>query len=315
MNAQTDNRRFHQKPEMGDLNNGQRNPQECRFLILPLELRLKIYANCNAVSLLVLTHTCRALYIDINTQSKVVQSAIGGSKPFSRYIKHVYKPPTDLNPHPMLLKSAIPLTIPMMEITELEEPSAFNRVYGLSYEQWLKRSGSDHPDSQQQPFRFLALPFKVRVRIYLECDPISLLILTHSCYDLYSEINTRSQLVEYAKAYFNPPESWWSTWSYEGPVPVPEWRTCPELPEGVNQLTVPLFEEIHIFHLYWISELDQTVMSTFNRVYGLDPHHRESDPSLNGWWMCERCKTIRRTSNFSSSTLCRHCSEQYYDSD
>ncbi|RPA86455.1 hypothetical protein BJ508DRAFT_134015 [Ascobolus immersus RN42] len=47
------------------------------FLSLPLELRLDIYSQCNAFTLLMVSHTCLTTYLEINTRPSIHRSSQG----------------------------------------------------------------------------------------------------------------------------------------------------------------------------------------------------------------------------------------------
>ncbi|RPA72229.1 hypothetical protein BJ508DRAFT_335263 [Ascobolus immersus RN42] len=89
-------------------------------------MRLAIYDNCTVLSLLILTHTCRTFYLDINTCSRLVIRSDG-------YTDYTKRPNTATHPHPLLSSSAVPLTIWMMlyhdTLDDLDEMWLFNRLY------------------------------------------------------------------------------------------------------------------------------------------------------------------------------------------
>ncbi|RPA73971.1 hypothetical protein BJ508DRAFT_333548 [Ascobolus immersus RN42] len=103
----------------------------CRFLALPLELRIEIYTFCTPVCLLALTHTCRTFYTDINTRTYIYelvnQSYFWYYAPYPRESECDYEEPEclvreteswRLKPapasHPMLAEGVVPLTISLI---------------------------------------------------------------------------------------------------------------------------------------------------------------------------------------------------------
>ncbi|RPA73968.1 hypothetical protein BJ508DRAFT_333545 [Ascobolus immersus RN42] len=99
------------------------------LLTLPLEMRLEIYSHASLLSLLILTHTCRTMYTDINCSLLVRRSKGCPRNPVS-------------NNHPILPDNVIPLTIPTMankdemQVEEcvnddytIDDFDLFNRLY------------------------------------------------------------------------------------------------------------------------------------------------------------------------------------------
>ncbi|RPA72232.1 hypothetical protein BJ508DRAFT_335266 [Ascobolus immersus RN42] len=121
-----------------------------KFLMLPLELRLEIYEYCTVFSLLILTHTCRTFYTDINSRLAFV----GASKGYNDYkakfdYEHEYFERSP--PHPLLPNDTVPLCIPMMcNIDKLDcnslprtrsEVDTFNCTYSTQVTSYIVRKG------------------------------------------------------------------------------------------------------------------------------------------------------------------------------
>ncbi|RPA86060.1 hypothetical protein BJ508DRAFT_159335 [Ascobolus immersus RN42] len=51
------------------------------FLTVPIEIRLEVYRHCSAFTLLLLCHTCRQIYTDINTNPAIYKSSFGYLSP------------------------------------------------------------------------------------------------------------------------------------------------------------------------------------------------------------------------------------------
>ncbi|RPA73959.1 hypothetical protein BJ508DRAFT_333536 [Ascobolus immersus RN42] len=121
------------------------------FLRLPLEMRLEIYSHCSMLNLLILTHTCRTFYTDINTRPDIIASGSPYDSP--DYRAEVRRELTGhTTSHIMLPAGVKPLTIPFIafgvferleeevydsehevycgDYCSLLEYSLFNRVYG-----------------------------------------------------------------------------------------------------------------------------------------------------------------------------------------
>ncbi|RPA73965.1 hypothetical protein BJ508DRAFT_333542 [Ascobolus immersus RN42] len=132
--------------------NPQTKPAETKisFRSLPLELRHQIFSSCTVLGLLILSHTCHAMYVDINSNPHLVQQSEG-------YLNYVECWPLEISkPHPMLPAGAIPLTVRMISYYDKVEEycgrdpldgyrrrewSLFNEVYGGCHR--------DHPDQCQ----------------------------------------------------------------------------------------------------------------------------------------------------------------------
>ncbi|RPA73961.1 hypothetical protein BJ508DRAFT_333538 [Ascobolus immersus RN42] len=129
---------------MTDTNNGLRSG----FFKLPIELRLEIYSHCceptdaHALNLLILTHTCRTMYIDINNCRRLLRHSIGYARGARKNWKADKKITTSA--HPILPAGMVPLTIPTMRDADclrddryLRDDNAFwsavdtfNKLYG-----------------------------------------------------------------------------------------------------------------------------------------------------------------------------------------
>ncbi|RPA72231.1 hypothetical protein BJ508DRAFT_335265 [Ascobolus immersus RN42] len=107
------------------------------FLNLPLDMRLEIYSHCTVLTLLILTHTSRTLYTDINSRSSVLSDTSRGPDVFMFNpwdSSELDKRNEKFTNHPMLPETTFLFTIPMLackdsDILEMEEVACFNRVY------------------------------------------------------------------------------------------------------------------------------------------------------------------------------------------
>ncbi|RPA78353.1 hypothetical protein BJ508DRAFT_329294 [Ascobolus immersus RN42] len=79
------------------------------FYTLPVELRLEIYSHCTAFTLIMLSHFCRRLYLEINKYPSVYTHCYGYTKPKPfRYTYAFLHNPTPK--HPLLRKPHVPLS-------------------------------------------------------------------------------------------------------------------------------------------------------------------------------------------------------------
>ncbi|RPA86045.1 hypothetical protein BJ508DRAFT_159273 [Ascobolus immersus RN42] len=112
------------------------------FLTLPTELRLEIYSHCTIFGLLNLTHTCRTLYLDINTCKRLLQSFAELS---------TGRAPTERNSRTHLILPAdagIPISIPMIAYYDRQHTPTSKRggrLSGLAFSTFRhhKRPASD----------------------------------------------------------------------------------------------------------------------------------------------------------------------------
>ncbi|RPA72230.1 hypothetical protein BJ508DRAFT_335264 [Ascobolus immersus RN42] len=265
-------------------------PQSSRFLTFPLEMRLAFYDNCSILSLLILTHTCRTFYLDINVSSKLIQHLEG-------YERHLlWNPHLQASTrHPLLSAGTFPLTISMMVEQDLkvardadmrleypnrrsmDEVNTFNRVYGPP--SGVLRYGKTERPIVQQSLHFLALPLEMRLEIYDNCSLLSLLILTHTCRTTYIEINTRQGIVQRSKGYKRETNT--------NPHEAANTDNHPLLAKGTIPLTIPMMAykdqldapsySRHPFYRY-IHEV-----RTFCQVYGT---HNAVYGRLTRWTCC-----------------------------
>ncbi|RPA73966.1 hypothetical protein BJ508DRAFT_333543 [Ascobolus immersus RN42] len=104
------------------------------FLALPLELRLDVYSRCEPVGLLTLTHTCRTMYMDINTSWRLIR-AVCDTHFENRSFWHEVSTTAS---HRMLPEGSLPLIIPAIayesfkDADETGTASTFNKLYGAN---------------------------------------------------------------------------------------------------------------------------------------------------------------------------------------
>ncbi|RPA73978.1 hypothetical protein BJ508DRAFT_333557 [Ascobolus immersus RN42] len=209
---------------MAELSKDSASPNRSAFHRLPAELRLEIYSYIvdDPLTLLCLSHVCHKTYTDINNNNKLIHQNIYGycyNNP-DRYYSYYIFADRD-KPHPILSTGATPLIIPVLYHLEinLDDVITFNRSFGLKTPEekgwWCCRlcakvrhtsdyqipplkmdTTKNEPSLAQALSPFLALPYELRLEIYYAiCDPISLLILTHTCRTMYVDINSRKHLV------------------------------------------------------------------------------------------------------------------------
>ncbi|RPA73983.1 hypothetical protein BJ508DRAFT_333562 [Ascobolus immersus RN42] len=120
---------------------------------------------------------------------------------------------------------------------------------------------------------FLKLPVEMRLAIYQQCTILTLLILTHTCHQFYTEINSQGRIVPRSLG-FRPF------------INTRPFTPHPTLPFGSVPLTLPMM--MRWDQLEGVLEVD-----TFNNVYG----RANYDPKSK--WCCERCYRVKFTCEFT----------------
>ncbi|RPA73981.1 hypothetical protein BJ508DRAFT_333560 [Ascobolus immersus RN42] len=250
------------------------------FFTLPLEMRIEIFSHCSLLNLLILTHTCRTFYTDINCTRRLV-------KRFSGYPRETQTvPDPNTKRLTMLPNGLVPLTIRIIAMNDNlvgtsiydydlhdfvnspeNENNLFNRVYGPHERRPIEHSqqgwwccngcflvkGFDEYGRDLDPDvpPFFTLPLELRLEVYSHCSILSLLILTHTCLTIYTDINSTRRLVQRSKGYPKDPESWSSAEA--------RLAGCQLLPPGFIPLTIPMMADSDTLCLRSISSIASTV--------------------------------------------------------
>ncbi|RPA86044.1 hypothetical protein BJ508DRAFT_373209 [Ascobolus immersus RN42] len=126
--------------------------QTSRFFALTPEIRLEIYYHCTVLDLLILTHTCRAIYFDINTRENLLLSSAGYDN-YTHRVKRISKKHLAAATYAGIMDS---LCIPMIAykdkldfggklLCDREKRDSgvhvYNKVYGVRLDAALSKKG------------------------------------------------------------------------------------------------------------------------------------------------------------------------------